>query len=689
MACQQTQRGPSEREYSEYDRTHHQVCTTKPTAWSKYQISNRGDVELGDAIKGRTAMLASTVKHTGTQQCQQTSGIMPLLEFVAQHAADLPLRVKVHSGYYGSNSHLTISAGEILNVYCKKDTTVVTAQIQNNTLSIPLNSNLQFSLLHPAEATEGCVYYSVADLLAANPQPKVVCCVENKSRRGLVQEKEVLILAASQGSTQNLRAFSTLTKADKLLPPDLPAVFSTHPDLVPLYLTDLLTLVPNLFPCSSVISNAAHVPNTLLQVNTLLGMAVESALLCSSDGSNQLFDFPLNIPGVEVIVLPMQSEAEKKDLYSKARDVIANFNPGNIQVFNDSRTRVECELQSFLFSNVRVGFENAGIALCGSAFVSSVFGSSHRPSAQFSKEGRNSPPKNLNPPAEYSISRPMQHNMIQSSKVPRSTVDSQLTDIDEISPAYATQRHPGHFSRGSSSSSLCLDTTPTVQEEVCLSLHRFADKYSERLPLSFQIQNGTHHEKLFHVSKADVFTVHFIAAQPVISFKDMANNTYVLPLTAASQFGVVHTSEHNPGYAEFETVGNILDAAKLPKVVCARRAFQGGNATSSVEVNEILIIQKPKKMKKVLKVYSITANMKKYLASKCKGHFTTAPESAKLSIQKVYEHLLDALPLRMVVYPENQELPSHLSSQQVAVISYHPKDSLIVSPVNLDRKSVV
>ena len=223
---------------------------------------------------------------------------------------------------------------------------------------------------------------------------------------------------------------------------------------------------------------------------------------------------------------------------------------------------------------------------------------------------------------------------------------------------------------------------------MCLSLQRFATKYSERLPLSIQIQSGSYHSKLVHITKSDVFTVHFIVNQEVISFRDnINNNIYILPLTAATEFGIACASGNGSSTerAEFEVVGDILDTPKLPKILCARRSFKGNDAKSSVEVNEVLVVKSVKKMKKILKVYSITAKMKKYLSAKCKGHFTTAPDSTKLSIQKVLEHFPDLLPVQMVVFPRNQELPSHLSSQEVTVISHHAKDSLIVSPV--DTKS--
>lgn len=305
-----------------------------------------------------------------------------------------------------------------------------------------------------------------------------------------------------------------------------------------------------------------------------------------------------------------------------------------------------------------------------------------------------SPSKNLNPSLEYSILKPVHHNIsenmppLQPGITPRKLTDLFLPDIDEISPSYDTHRHSStsqqQIRHMSTPSSVRLDIASTVQEEVCLSLQRFASKYAERLPLSIQIQSGSYHEKLFQVSKADIFTVHFIAMQQVVSFKDTANNdTYILPLTAVSEFGITHASQwSNSECTEFETIKDILDAAILPRVVCARRSFQGNNAKSSVEINEILIIQKAKKMNKVLKVYSITAGMKKCLSSKCKGLFTTTPESIKLSIQKIYEHLFDLLPVKVVAFPQNQELPSHLIDKEVTVMGHHAKDSLIVSPVN-------
>ena len=372
------------------------VLPVKPVVPPNFFPTGNDASKVNEAAKetrmARSASMPESIKrHVSKQQCQQMSGAMPLSQFVAHYVEHLPLRVKVQSGYYGNNSHLTISAGEVLNVYFKKDTMVVSVKVHNNTFSVPLNSSLQFSLLHPAsvdEATKGFVYYSVADLMAANPRPKVVCCIEDKSRKGLVQDKEILVIAANQSSTNNLKVFSTLTRTDKSLPADLQSVFSTHPDLVALPLSELLSLVPDIFPCSTIISNNPHLPTTLQQVNTLLGTTVESTLLCSSDGSSQLFDIPLDIPGVEVIVLPTCNETEMEQLHSSAEDIIKNFNPSNVQVLNDSGSRLDIELQVFLYSNVRAGFENSGINIFGSSVISSLFKSNSILSLQLLKVSR-------------------------------------------------------------------------------------------------------------------------------------------------------------------------------------------------------------------------------------------------------------------------------------------------------------
>ena len=272
---------------------------------------------------------------------------------------------------------------------------------------------------------------------------------------------------------------------------------------------------------------------------------------------------------------------------------------------------------------------------------------------------------------------------------PRQKTEPSLPDIDDISPSYSTHK-PSSSSQqniGAPSAPPPLVASPqpssalTIQDEVCLSLQRFASKYSERLPLSIRVQSGSYRSKLVHVSKTDVFTVHFVTSEEVISFKDSMYNTYILPLSATTEFGIACTPGHGETVcSEFETVGDILDSDKLPRVVCARRSFQGSDAKSSVEMNEILIILTAKKMKKLLKAYSITAEIKKYLPAKCKGHFTTSSDATKLSIQKVLAHFADQLPVKMIVHPKNGELPSSLISQQVTVIGRHAKDSLIVSP---------
>ena len=367
--------------FYEYDHLSHKPLTAKTVRPSITPKNSNGAAQFDEVFKeARMPKSASTLvgikRNVDSHLCQEASGAITLPQFVAQHAEHLPLRVKVQSGYYGSNSLFTISAGEVLNVYFKKDTKVVSVKVHNNTFSVPVNSSLLFSLLQPAnapEANKGFVYNSVADLMEAVPRPKVVCCVEDKAGKGLVQEKEILILATDQDSGSRLKVFSTMTRTEKFLPADLPSVFSTHPDLVAMYLTELVSLIPDLFPCSAVIAHNPQVPPALQAVCTLLGTAVKSTLVYSSDSSPLLFDIPLDIPGVEVLVLPTVNEAEMEQLYSSTRDVIRNFNPGDVQMLNDaSGSRLDCELQSFFYSNVRAGFESGGVSLYGSSIISSA-----------------------------------------------------------------------------------------------------------------------------------------------------------------------------------------------------------------------------------------------------------------------------------------------------------------------------
>lgn len=226
------------------------------------------------------------------------------------------------------------------------------------------------------------------------------------------------------------------------------------------------------------------------------------------------------------------------------------------------------------------------------------------------------------------------------------------------------------FQSNPSSARLC--SSPTIMEppadDVYLSLHRFVDKYSSNLPATFDVTKQNHS----HIRKGK-YTVYFITDTEVASVKDDADNVYILQMDDQSQFGIVYSGNEA---SVFETALDIINHANPPKLICALQPFKGRDAKSSVETNEVLLTTS--KTKRHLKVYSITAKMKKNLSASCAGYFTTAPCATKLTIHEIHQYLSEILPATMEVFPAN-EIHILAGKKVVTFAHFHAKNTLVAS----------
>ena len=115
------------------------------------------------------------------------------------------------------------------------------------------------------------------------------------------------------------------------------------------------------------------------------------------------------------------------------------------------------------------------------------------------------------------------------------------------------------------------------------------------------------------ISAGDIYNLHFIKKEKVISIQDAGGNHFPVPLNTAIQFGLVYdpvgdTKQAVKGYS-FKTVRELVDYPTPPKIVRATRKFDSGDSKSSVESEEILIIKNvgrgTVKRKQWIKVHSL------------------------------------------------------------------------------------
>ena len=98
------------------------------------------------------------------------------------------------------------------------------------------------------------------------------------------------------------------------------------------------------------------------------------------------------------------------------------------------------------------------------------------------------------------------------------------------------------------------------------------------------------------ISTGDVYNLHFIKNETVMSIQDESRNPFSIPLNSSLQFGLLYDPDGDTmkairGYS-YRTIGDLATCNVAPRVIRARQTFNSAEPTSSVEAEEILIVKK-------------------------------------------------------------------------------------------------
>ena len=637
--------------------------------------------------------------------CRETS----LADFVSRYSDSLPVQVEIQNGYYSQSNPICLSRGDTCNVYFLHHIDAVTGTIQGISISVPLHTDLQVCLVHNPDcnaerALMGYEYETIQDIIASSPRPKLIRSLSlSKHGHVTIDRDELLVIVGTillpRDDTVWLEAFSLNSHKTLHLHPKCSGKFTTRPQLLPLALSDVAEYVPEPFPCT-VLTYAYQTADTSeAKVIDLHSRSVESLIVCSSTTSSEpLFVLPANC-AVTVTLLPMKSSDEGLSLREQTRNVLENFNPARCDYLVDIASSSLYEFQIWLYRTMKR--ETAADSMLAPSLFDAL--SPRHSNTFFKTPGYNSAKGDLCAHASQvrKIScepqmRPecivyLAQNSLETVSSPSSLSDGSAKSSSEPTPP--TPPRPLRLCMSAQDDMLVL---PFGSEEslylspLCsqvpkvLNLFSFAKRYSNHFPVVADVKDGYVFQDGIQISRGDVLTVHGIAYTEGVSVKDDQGKVYILPMDATSEFGVLQDDSFRQLFgdeAEFDTIGEIISNENVPKILCARSQYNTGNQRSSVEANEVLVVRKVKKLSKILKVYSVTHEMKKNLAAKCAGHFTTAPRAVKLVISKLLQFFPTFLPGKAVAFPDTycSELPAQLEFSIVTLSSIHPANSLVFS----------
>jgi len=290
-----------------------------------------------------------------------------------------------------------------------------------------------------------------------------------------------------------------------------------------------------------------------------------------------------------------------------------------------------------------------------------------------------SPPQSLSevpPPIPTSLRpchRPLQSSSDQSQK-PISKVKGNIR-----SQLLSTQIESTHTDSG-------------TEDEERLTLSELVAKYSQSFPLRVRVMKGFFGQQGEEnaIASGEEYSIHFVKHTKVVKIKDYyGHNTFIVPFNSAARFGILYRGAvASRGPERFETVGEVMAAVPLPKVICAKCSYHGSDSRSSVRKDEVLVVHGIHRGKlgfgrSMLKVMSVAKREEKLLQRDCIGQFTTDPYSTQMYLPELLSNVSD-LPLvaRMYLDIEGDAFPEYLISEPVTLAEQYTERSVVATAMD-------
>ena len=173
----------------------------------------------------------------------------------------------------------------------------------------------------PTLAVAGMVFYGVMSILHSDPMPKVLCARSRwRHLETVIHVGEVLIVKGTYIKGRQLRGlsvFSMSTRSDKVLPLKCPLQFTTQAKYLFISLSDIVTHIPEPFPCKAcVLGNAdgpvsvGNIPHDVITLNEITSASVLTCTVTRGEGQHTC-SIPIALPDVRVVVLESSQRSGK------------------------------------------------------------------------------------------------------------------------------------------------------------------------------------------------------------------------------------------------------------------------------------------------------------------------------------------------------------------------------------------
>ena len=313
-----------------------------------------------------------------------------LKELVDKYYERFPVLIRVTQGVCGRDERVTLSSLDCFKVHFLKHVDIISITCSGGiSYNVPQSSVLEFGLIYKPDSgvsngEAGVQFNRVADILASQPRPKLLCVEESwSSPDGKVSlaASEVLVVVKTKKKLlrkSSLVVYSFSSHAEKVIPEDCAARFSTKPHSVRLHLPDIVEHIHDPFPCDAYIfveesRPECEFPDILLSTAVRInGQGKESTLVAApaTPGSHtataqevsSFVEIPLDLKDVTLSVIAAPSSVvETEQLYDDTRRVLEKFNPSMFQP--PPQESESSNTQQVLYSALRGGYETVGMSI--------------------------------------------------------------------------------------------------------------------------------------------------------------------------------------------------------------------------------------------------------------------------------------------------------------------------------------
>lgn len=231
---------------------------------------------------------------------------------------------------------------------------------------------------------------------------------------------------------------------------------------------------------------------------------------------------------------------------------------------------------------------------------------------------------------------------------------------------------------------------PTLSDHSIMettSLRDLVVDHSERIPFSVSVIAGNV-EYEPNINLRDSLIIHGIKQSHVIRIVDQANEVCSIPFHSAAKFGIIGSLESEEYMSTF-SVTELMECPILPPIVACLGNYRGKDGSMSFKQFEVLLLKDIStkgflKPKTVIRAYSMTGYISKFISKECNILFSVDPSGVQLYPSEILEYASHLLPCRArpFVPKEYRALLKDFTATVIVIEGQSTDTSLLVCKVD-------